>query len=53
MLTQRALEILAKYEILERNLDKQEKVEAFREKVEGLAYVPATKETRLVGIQGW
>lgn len=53
MLTQRALEILAKYEILERNLDRQEKVEAFREKVEGLAYIPATKETRLVGIQGW
>jgi len=53
MLTQRALEILAKYEILERNLDKQEKVEAFRDKINGLAYIPATKETRLVGIQGW
>jgi hypothetical protein len=52
MLTQRAIEILAKYEILERNLNKQEKVEAFRQKVEGLAFIPATKQTRLVGIQG-
>ena len=51
MLTDRASEILAHYERLERTLDRLAQVEAFREKVEGLAYIPATKETRLVRIQ--
>lgn len=52
MLTQRALEILAKYEILERNLDKQDRKDAFVKACESVAWHPATRQTRLAGIQG-
>jgi hypothetical protein len=47
-------EILAHYERLNRANDRREKVEVFSEKVR-LArqeWIPATKQTRLVGIQG-
>jgi hypothetical protein len=52
MLTPRAIEILAKYQILERNLDRVEKVQAFRDTVKSTEFVPATKRTRLLGAQG-
>lgn len=52
MLTQRALEILAKYEILERNLDREDRREAFRKVIDTTEWCPATKQTRLVGSQG-
>ena len=47
-------EILAHYERLNRALDRQEKREVFGEKVV-LArkdWIPATKQTRLAGLQG-
>lgn len=47
-------EILAHYERLNRSLDRQEKREVFGEKVR-LArkdWTPATRNTRLVGLQG-
>lgn len=52
MLTQRALEILAKYEILERNLDREDRREAFRKVIDTTEWQPATKRTRLAGSQG-
>ena len=48
-MTDKAIEILAKYQILELNLDRFEKVQAFKEKVNSLEFVPATKQTRLIG----
>ena len=53
MLTQRALEILAKYEILERELDRHDQRETFKAHAEMAQWLPATKQTRLAGIQGW
>lgn len=52
MLTQRALEILAKYEILEREMDRHDERETFRTHAEMAQWLPATKRTRLTGIQG-
>lgn len=51
-MTDKAIEILAKYQILELNLDRFEKVQAFKEKVNKIEFVPATKQTRLLGAQG-
>jgi hypothetical protein len=48
-------EILAHYERLNRALDKQEKREIFGQKVilARKDWIPATKQTRLVGLQGY
>jgi hypothetical protein len=47
-------EILAHYERLNRALDRQEKREVFGEKVilARKDWIPATKQTRLAGLQG-
>jgi hypothetical protein len=47
-------EILAHYERLNRALDRQEKREVFGEKVilARKDWIPATKQTRLIGLQG-
>jgi hypothetical protein len=47
-------EILAHYERLNRALDRQEKREIFGQKVilARKDWTPATKQTRLIGIQG-
>ena len=47
-------EILAHYERLNRDLDRQEKREIFGQRVilARKDWIPATKQTRLIGIQG-
>ena len=48
-------EILAHYERLNRDLDRQEKREIFGQKVilARKDWIPATKQTRLIGAQGY
>lgn len=47
--SKRALEILAHYEILQRNLDRAEARERFSQAVKSVEWQPATKQTRLAG----
>lgn len=47
--SKRALEILAHYEILKKQLDRAEARERFAEAVGSVEWQPATKQTRLAG----
>jgi hypothetical protein len=49
MESKRALEILAHYEILQRQLDRVEARDRFAGAVKSVEWQPATKQTRLAG----